>query len=91
MPAPKTEIPFTILAASQPEVPCEARSAVHVHPFLPLDARARVGIVGAEVHGVYPFKAEAEDSAKVPGYVRGVSDNSPGLEWTRSHNKNRRK
>jgi hypothetical protein len=57
-------------------------SAVHVHPFLPLDARARVGIVGAEVHGVYPFKAEAEDSAKVPGYVRGVSDNSPGLEWT---------
>jgi len=43
---------------------------------------ARVGTFGAEVHGIYTFKAEAEDRAKVPGNARCVSNNAPGFEWT---------
>jgi hypothetical protein len=29
----------------------------------------RVGTVGTEMHGIYAFKAEAEDRAKVSGHM----------------------
>ena len=31
--------------------------------------KARVGTVGTEMHGIYAFKAEAEDRAKVSGHM----------------------
>src|SRR5258708_6804316 len=43
---------------------------------------ARVGTVGTDVRGVYALKAKAEDSAKVSGDVRGVSNDPPGFKWT---------